>query len=957
MRRRDAARLGRHRFKAGAAVAAIVFFPPVAAFAQEVPVPPTAEDTPAAPATDPLVQERTAADGNASASNIVVTGTRVSGFSAPTPLTTVSEVELDARAVRNLADIMFDTPALKATQNTGQSSQPIGASNFDLRGLGPNRTLVLVDGRRFPATDPTGGIDVNVIPAALVKRLDIVTGGASAAYGSDAISGVINIVLDDRFEGVKAEVQYGQSTYDDVHRPGASLAVGTSAMDGRLHLVASGDYFRDSGQLSQASRPWGRGDYAVLTNPAYPDTPGATRLLISPDARFSQMTFGGVTALNSIPELRNLQFGPDGEVLPFALGTNVGTTYMTGGDGATLSPTSNILPELERITGFGRVSFDVSDAVTVYADALYSRADIFSDGTTATDNGNITIRRDNAFLPDQIADILDANAQTSFRIGRIGGEEGAFVNDVNNTVQRYGVGARGSIGADWTWDVFAQFSRVRYYREDGNNRNNARFSLGIDAVINPANGQPICRALLATPNPTDAQDPYRNIRDCVPINLFGAGSVTPEALAYIGGTAFLDSRQEQDIYAANLQGTPLRTWAGDVSIAVGAEYRRESVGATNDPISRISGWKTVNPQALGGELDVKEAYAEVVVPLLRNSALGRSLDVDVAGRVTDYSTSGTVTTWKVGANYEPVDAIRLRATLSRDIRAANINELFSGQNQFFNTITNPVTNVALTTLQLTGGNPDLQPETSRTFTGGVVFQPDFVPGFRASLDFFSMRIDDAITSLSGQQIVDGCYRLGQTGLCSAITLDGNTITAVQATLINAARSTAKGFDIEALYGFSLGGGRVSVRGLATHMNELTLTSSGVTTDFAGTVGSTGSLGVAGGIPKWSATVSADYTTDAFSLGALARYVDGGKLNVGYVEGVDIPDNSVPSRTYIDINGRVRITQAIEFYGAIDNLFNVDPPLTPNAITAPSYASSVFYDRIGRFYVIGARFRF
>ncbi|MFV3075357.1 TonB-dependent receptor plug domain-containing protein [Niveispirillum fermenti] len=885
---------------------------------------------------------------------IIVTGTRITGFTAPTPVTSVGQQELEARGIRNLADVMFDMPSLKPVQNTGQSSQPIGASNFDLRGLGPNRTLVLVDGRRFAATDPTGGIDINVIPAALIKRLEIVTGGASAAYGSDAVSGVVNIFLDDRFEGAKGSVQYSQSKYDDHHKPAASVAVGKAF--GRLHLVAAGDYFKDDGQLAQASRPWARGGYAIMTNPAA-GTPGQTRQVIAPDARFSQMTLGGVTASNSIAALRNLQFGPGGTVLPFNRGTYVGSTYMSGGDGASLSDTSNISPEIERGTGFARLSFDATEDVSFFADALYSRADIFSDGTTATDNGNITIQRDNAFLPSQIRDILVANNQSNFRIGRVGAEEGAFTNSVENTIQRYGLGANGRFGDGWRWDASAQFSRVRYYREDGNNRNNNRFNLGVDSVINPATGQPICRALLNNPNPTAAQDPYGDIRACVPINLFGAGSVSQAALDYIGGTAFLDSRQKQDVYAVNVEGSPFATWAGDVSMAAGAEYRRESVRATNDDVSKRSGWKTVNPQALDGSLNVKEAYMELVAPLLVDAPLARSLELNLAGRVTDYSTSGRVETWKVGANYQPIDEVRLRATLSRDIRAANINELFSGQNQFFNTITNPETNVALTTLQLTGGNPDLRPERSKSFTGGAVFQPDWLPGFRASFDYFSFNIRDAITSLNGQQIVDGCLVRKQTDLCGAITFDGNVISRVQATLINAARSSAKGFDMEAMYGFDMADGRITVRGLATYIDELTVTSNGVTTDYAGVVGSTGTLGPAGGIPKWRASLSADYAGSGFALGVLLRYVDGGKLNAGYVEGVDIPDNSVPSRTYVDINAKIDVTDAVEIYGAIDNLFNVAPPMTPNAVTAPSYASSAFYDRIGRAYAIGARFRF
>ena len=898
-----------------------------------------------------------AAEETSPTGEITVTGTRISGFTAPTPVTTVSEQELQDRGVRNLADLLVDIPALKVNQNTGTSSQPIGASNLDLRGLGPNRTLLLVDGRRFAATDPSGGVDINVIPVGLIKRIDIVTGGASAAYGSDAVSGVVNVVLDNRFEGLKGDAQYGISTYGDVKTPGASLTAGRAFADGRLHIVASGDYFRNSGQLSQDSRPWAKGDYAVLTNPAFPGTPGAPRQLILPNARFSQMTLGGVTARNSHASLRGIQFGPGGAVLPFNYGTTVGNVYMSGGDGASLAATSNILPVLERVSGYGRVTFDINDDTSIYADALVSRADIFSDGTTATDNGNLVIQRDNAFLPSTIRDILIANNLPRFSIGRVAGEDGAFTNIVDNTVQRYGFGVDGKLGASWKWNAFVQLSRNDYYREDGNNRDEDRFFLGLDSVINPATGQPICRALLNNPNPTAAQDPYGNIRECIPVNPFGAGSISQAALDYYKGTAVMNARQKQDVYAFSLEGSLLDTWAGTVSLAVGGEYRSETVSADVDDVSARRRWKTVNPQALRGELDVKEAFAEVVVPLLRDSAVGKHLDLNGAIRVTDYSTSGSVTTWKVGANYTPFEDLRLRATYSRDIRAANINELFSGQSQFFNNITNPDTNVVRNTLQLTGGNPDLTPERAKAFTAGAVYQPSWAPGLRLAVDYYSIDIDNAIASLTGQQIVDGCLIRDQADLCSAITFNGDVIDAVEATLINAAGAKSSGVDIEASYSMPAGAGRFEARALVNYVAELSTTVNGVTVDYAGQTGSTGTIGPAGGIPEWRGVFSTNYRDDRASVGVAVRYVGGGILNVSFVDGVDIDDNTVPARAHVDVNASYKITPNVQIFGNIDNLLNKEPPLTPNAITAPSYASSVFYDRIGRFMTLGARFKF
>jgi iron complex outermembrane receptor protein len=496
-----------------------------------------------------------------------------------------------------------------------------------------------------------------------------------------------------------------------------------------------------------------------------------------------------------------------------------------------------------------------------------------------------------------------------------------------------------------------------YYREDGNNRDEQRWLLGLDSVINPATGQPICRALLNNPNPTDAQDPRRNIRDCVPINPFGAGSISRAAQDYYMGVAWMRSEQTQTVVAANIGGSPFSTWAGPVSVAFGAEYREEEIEAVNDELSRVSGWKTVNPQGLDGRLDVTEVYLEAVVPLLNGAAFADLLELNAAARLTDYSTSGQVETWKVGVNYAPVPDLRFRTTVSRDIRAANINELFSGQNQFINNITNPITNLARNTLQLSGGNPNLTPEIGEAFTIGAVYSPSWLSGLRLSIDYYDIQIKDAITALSGQQIVDGCLLRGQSNLCSAITFEDDVITRVEATLINAAEVSTSGFDIEALYTVPFRAGDFTLRALVTHIDELSVTNDGIKIDYAGQVGTASALGPASGTPEWRATLGASYRTDRFTLGAQARYVDGGVRNVAWVEGQDIDSNTVSSRTYVDINGSFTLSENFEVYAVVDNVFNRTPPLTPNAITAPSYASSPFYDRIGRFYSLGARFKF
>lgn len=880
-------------------------------------------------------------DGIEEIAEISVTGTRLTNFTAPTPVTMFSGEDLQLKAVRNVADLMHDIPALRVNFNTGQVSAPLGSSNLDLRGLGANRTLLLLNGRRFGSTDSTGGIDVNVIPAALISRIDIVTGGASAAYGSDAVSGVVNMFLDTEFEGVKADAQYGSSRYDDIQQTGASLALGRAFVNGRLHVVAAGDYTRNTGQLSQSSRPWGRDNWAVITNPAYAPGNGQPQRLMLPNSLLSNMTYGGVTASSNIPELRGWQFLPGGKVAPFEYGENVGGTFMTGGGGISVMGDANILPELERGSGYGHVKYDLNDSTSVYVDALFSRATAFADQLFNTDTGNLTIQRDNAFLPQEIRDILVDHGLTSFKMGRLDTEAGVFSTDVTTKVQRYAVGAEGNVFGSWKWDAYAQFGRNHYDRFDHNNRITANYLRAVDAVIDPDTGDVVCRSTLTDPD-----------NGCVPANVFGQGSISPEAVAYYTGTSWVKQRQEQDVYAFKLDGSPFRSWSGPASAAVGFEYREESIVVDSDPISQARGWRQINTQTLEGEYNVKEAFVELGVPLLENAPFAYLLDVDGAVRHTNYSTSGGVTTWKFGINYDPVVDLRLRGTVSRDIRAPNLNELFSGQNQGIQPLIDPLNGSQRSIIQLTGGNPNLVPERALTYTLGAVFQPSAVPGLRMSLDYYSIDLEDAIAALAPQQVIDGCYLQNQQSLCNQITRDASgTITRVEATLLNTAQMQTSGLDFEVAYSRPLAAGRLSVRLLTNYVDELSTTITGELTDRAGQVG------VTGGVPHWRGNLSVGYRADKYDVGALVRYVQGGKYDNTFVEGVDINDNSVPGRTYLDLNGAWRITDDVELFAKINNVFDADPPPTPNSLSQATYATSPLYDRIGRYYIGGVRVRF
>ncbi|ODP36376.1 TonB-dependent receptor [Sphingomonas turrisvirgatae] len=895
---------------------------------------------------------------------ITVTGTRISGFTAPTPVTSLNQADLQAKAASTVADLLDDVPQLRINQNIGKSSEPVGASNADLRGLGTQRTLLLIDGRRVAFTDPAGTIDTNIVPVALISSIEIVTGGASAAYGSDAVAGVVNFMLDKNLKGLKLDLSYGESVYDDHHRPAISAAYGIGLLDDRLHLTVAADYMHNDGQTAQGTRPWGDDKTALLTNPAYTATNGQPRLLIANNSRFTQMTAGGVLTRAiglqiaqrlGFPAGTGVQFGPGGTVIPFNYGTNIGGTYMTGGDGATLVDEGNILPEIERITGYAGMRYELSDKVTMFADFLYSRVNVLSDLSPNRDDAGFTVRNDNAYLPSAVRIAMAAQGVSSITVGRMNFEDQTSLFDNATDVKRLTFGLEGSFGNGWRWDVSAQISRNSYESISYYNRIANRWTLGLDAVTNPATGQPICRALLNNPNPTAAQDPYGDIRNCVPINPFGAGSINQAALNYYRGTSWTRSRQEQDVFAANLSGSPFRTWAGDVKFAVGAEYRREKTSLTSDADSALRRWRSINSQPFAGEFTVKEGYAEVVVPLANGVAWADNLDLNGAIRYTDYELSGGVTTWKVGASYSPVPDLRFRATLSRDIRAPNNYELFQRGNQVISAIVDPRTNISRPTLQITSGNTALVPERADTLTAGVIFQPGFLPGLRASIDYYRIAIKQAISTIAPQSIVDYCNQ-GRTEFCSGVVRDPATqnITQINVIPFNADSLKTSGVDVELQYRFQLFGGQLSLRGLANYVAEISTTSNGITNDFVGLVGL---APPPVGLPEWRFNLDANYAVGPWKLGVGYRYVDGGKFDTRFnITTLDLIDNTVPGRGYVDLNASYKLNSAVELYGRVENLFNVDPPITPNSIATPTVANSPFYDRRGAYFVIGGRIR-
>lgn len=882
---------------------------------------------------------------------IIVTGTRISGggFQTPTPVTVLSAGDLAKAGISSVGQIMSQVPAFRASispASTTTSSQNAGAALFDLRGLGPGRSLLLVNGRRFVPTTTSATVDTNVIPSALVDRVEVVTGGASAAYGSDAVSGVINLILKRNIDGFAGTVQSGISTHGDNADLLGSIGWGRALNGNRGHISLAVEGQDNKGVPSQMDRDWSRRAPGLISNPAYTATNGQYRQYIADNFQLASATVGGLITSGN---LRGTQFLPGGATAPFVYGQYAGA-YQIGGGGVNAGNYTAITVPFKRRSAYGTADYDFG-RVTAFVEGSYA----FSEGYNRNNVlpfhlGNITIQRDNAYLPAAIAAAMTG---PSFTMGRYDTDlRGIGAKDSNRTTRLIG-GLKGAIGGGWSWNAYGEYGHTFYHSMLPNNINVARFNRSVDAVRNGA-GQIVCRV-----NVVAVTDPA-----CVPVNLFGTGSplATPGAIAYFSGTTDYRVKIDERVGSGSVQGPLFDISGKPVTVAAGVEYRSEAIVGTSDAVSQAGGWLIGNPQPERGSYTVKEAFGEIQIPLLHDLLFARSLGLNGAIRITDYSTSGTVVTWKAGGVWQVNDDIRLRVTRSHDIRAPNFDELFTNALFRFSTVTDPFrNNQQLTVQQISQGNRGLRPEVGNTLTGGVILTPRFVPGLRMSIDYYDIRIRGAITTLGAQDVVNRCFA-GNSSLCALLSRDASgALTSILTQYINLSKLSTRGLDLEVAYRLPLSqlgaasAGVLTLRGLATYVDRLTFDDGIVATNRAGDVGYGHN-----GLPHWKANASVTYDDDRFTAFLQARYVGGGKYDVTYGP-FDLFNNRIKGRAYVDAsiaynvveNGRERI----QFFLNVNNLFDRDPPADPNNFFVPQATNTVLYDVVGRMISAGIRFKF
>jgi outer membrane receptor protein involved in Fe transport len=949
---------------------------------------------------------------------VVVTASRVErqGFVAPSPTTVLGQKDIELRAPSSVVALVNEVPSFRPS-NTSISRPAFQGSvgvAVDLRGLGNRRTLALLDKQRLTPAAANGVVDLNLIPTNMIDRTEVVTGGASAAYGSDAVSGVVNFITKKRIDGIQGEISGGAAQAGDDRMGHFALATGGDFASDKGHFAIGGEWYHQTIVNDTYAREWGRKETGTVVYPASPARPaGMPARLVTDHVRTNnQSTFGGVIINSNAPAgspnnlggiqtvgttinqaifhnsaATEVQFGPGGAVVPYNVGQAFGTSSINGGNyGETGGRLLSLSPEQDRWSVLGNFEYEVTPDITArmqlnFADSYTyfntaSRRDFntisasTNPGVTPTDY--MFIRSDNAYLPAAIKAVMPANS--AFYMGRVGFDLGMAHAKQDNFLSRVALSFEGKIpkfglGDNWKWDVSAVAGRVFFNQHWGNETIESRWQKSYDAVVDPSNGQVVCRVNLAT---STNKDPA-----CVPFNAFGYNSAQNLAAVrgYVEGTLIQQDTYDQQAVEGNISGEPFSTWAGPVSVAAGLSWRKDSIVQESDAVSQATDFDNQNPKPFSGSYNTKEVYAETVIPILKDMVFAKEVDLNGAIRHTDYSTSGGVTTWKGGGTWQVVDDLRFRGTVSRDIRAPNLIELFGSQ-QAVSGVINPYTKINSGTIQnFTVGNPNLKPEIANTWTAGVVVEPRWIPRFRASIDFWHINIDGAIASYTPQIITDRCRLEADAGspgfFCGQLITNGQynsnfQIFGLRTLPFNLVKQTGEGIDFEAYYSHPLPKGTLNLRYFASYLHDLTLQDVTASTQYAGTVFYV--FNGLGGAPHWQWTLNTDYTLGPATISLQTRFIGAANIdptligpdNKNYSPALSnsVNVNKVGDQWYFNLSGTYNLFQGertrLQAFLVINNLFDKNPPWE---IGTGAGTNGQFYDTIGRTYQAGLRFKF
>ncbi len=931
-------------------------------------------------------------------SEIVVTGTRIPtpNLTSVAPVTSVTSADIKAQGVTRVEDLVNSLPQAFAAQGSNVSNGSNGTATVNLRGLGSSRTLVLIDGRRLMGGNPTSAItsvsaDLNFIPTSLVDRVDILTGGASAVYGADAVSGVVNFIMKHNFEGVQIDAQYSIYQHNQQNPGNVDAAIRAARARAAVadNFIVPGNF--KGGEGSQVSLTLG---------------------VNAPDGKGNITAYATHTQINAVTA-SNFDYSScvlnSGDDFPSAGCTGSGTAFparfggfvvdVTNPAGNTFRPRvasrdvynfapTNYLARPDERYGMGAFAhYEITPHFQAYADLMFmednSVAQIAPGGVFVGNGpgpgGAYQINCNNPFLSAQQAGLICGAAAGTPTIVNLAAsrrniEGGGRQSSFDHQEQRYVIGLKGEIGGDWSYDSYLQYGKTSLSSQTLNYFIKDRVNNALLAVRN-ATGQIVCQ--------------NGGADGCVPYNIFQIGGVTTAALNYLQAPAFSTGNIIEKVANFNVVGSlpePLKSpFANDkVGVSLGAEYRSEHLDFSADLATssgQLQGAGGASPPVNGG-YDVYELFGEARVPLVQDLPFAKDITAELAYRFSDYSNAGVTHTYKISGDWTVVDGLRFRAGFNRAVRAPNVVELFSPQNVVLDGTIDPCAGLAagnplvakcvslfgLTTAQVlalepdpakqyngqTGGNPTLKPEKADTYTAGVVWSPSFVPGLNFTLDYFDIKVTDYISNIGANVIIQGCIDGSHPDFCGLVHRDSigsirSPTGFVQDTVLNQGGLHTAGVDVSANYhtGLDLIGlsnmGSVSFNLVGTYLDKLenTILNGDAPIDCAGLYGATCTTlgGTSNPNPKWRHKFRATWNTPfeygwlgGLGLSAQWRYfssvdVDTTSSDVRLKGDSPKTDAKFRATSYLDLLATFKLKDNYAFRVGVNNVLDQDPPLT------------------------------
>ncbi|MEQ8207606.1 MAG: TonB-dependent receptor [Woeseia sp.] len=921
-----------------------------------------------------------AAGANETLEEVIVTGSRVarSGFDTPTPTTVISSQEIARTGMNDIGQILQQVPqigvGLGASNDT--FNRDIGSSFINLRGLGENRTLVLIDGRRRVSGSRDGSqVDLTAIPASMIESVEIITGGASAIYGADAVSGVVNVKLKKDFEGLVLNARAGTSQEGDGETFSISLHGGGmfAADRGSANF---GVTVQENRPIFQVDRPYSFGD-GIMSWVNNPDNTGPADGI--PDR----------IAINN-PHSISITYDPnfvvdgtryvyDGSLRPIGNQTCYGTTCAGGPDGYNNNERLLRTPR-DVISAMSTIEYDLTDNVKLFSGLDFSFAETVTNGQSFFDSA-LVLERENPTIPAEVLALMDANGLTTLGMG-IQQQEKLGNKEYENSRYTYtaNIGLKGRIADRFDWETFYQYGRRSQKYQIANTRIESRFFEAIDVITDPVTGDPVCRSAEAV------------AAGCLPIDMFRTAPATEMEKAYFSYAFSRDVSNEQTLAGFQISGDLFELPAGNMSVAAGAEYRKDTLTAQDDGLgARGLLYRTDNGGgSMSASADVTELFVEAVTPILKDAPLARELSIEAALRWSDYNTIGSAVAWKLGANWSPTDSLRFRYTQSQSVRAPNILELFGPESRGTLNITADPCDVAsinqsptreancralgvpvgwidpastLALLTVLGGNAELRQEESDSWSAGLIFSPESIAGLRLSMDYWSIEISDAIQTINGNDIVDNCVDSPTLDnvFCPLVTrgnfvgiADDYVISRIDLRQVNVGLLEAAGIDLAADYRFPLDSivsswpGEMSVRLSLVHLSKL---------EELVDPSEPSSLLIEDGEyddPTWRGGIGFAYTMDNLSVDWDIRYIGDSRVDVQVSDEYYSLDR-VPSMSYHDLFVNYELPSDIQVNFGINNVFDNHPPRNP-ATYRGAFDGSL-YDNIGRFFFVGTSVRF